>query len=48
VKEKPTVFSTFFGRYPSDHIPKATKDVNKPKLVFFTVGIPVNYSSKYL
>jgi len=28
VKEKPTVGSPFFGAFPSDLIPKATKDVN--------------------
>ena len=28
MKEKPTVGSKFFGSFPSDRIPKATKDVN--------------------
>jgi len=28
VKENPAAGSTFFGTFPSDHIPKATKDVN--------------------
>jgi hypothetical protein len=28
VKEKPTVGSPFFRLFPSDHIPKVTKDVN--------------------
>jgi hypothetical protein len=48
VKEKPTVVSTFFGTSPSDHIPKAIKDVNIAYTCFFTVGIPVNYTSKCL
>jgi len=28
VKDKPTLDSPFFGVFTSDHIPKATKDVN--------------------
>ena len=28
MEEKPTVGSQFFGAFPSDRIPKATKDVN--------------------
>jgi hypothetical protein len=28
VKNKPTVGSSFFGAFPSDRVPKATKDVN--------------------
>jgi len=28
MKEKPTVGSPFFRVFPSDHIPKATKNIN--------------------
>jgi len=45
VKEKPTADSPFFGAFPSDHIPKATKDVIYISLS--TVAVPVDYTSKY-
>ena len=39
VKEKPTIGSPFFGAFPSDLIPKATKDVNVRFLIHsFTFG----------
>ena len=48
MKEKSTIVSTFFGTSPSDHIPKATKNDNIAyTCLFFTVGIPVNYTSKF-
>jgi hypothetical protein len=28
LKEKPNAGSPYFGAFPSDHIPKATKDVS--------------------
>jgi hypothetical protein len=33
-KEKKTVGSPFFGVFPSDRIPKATKDVNVGKFLY--------------
>jgi hypothetical protein len=45
MKEKPTVGSSFFGVFPSDYIPKSTKDVNV--LSLFTVAIPANYTGEY-
>ena len=45
LKEKATVGSPFFGAFPSDRIPKATKDVS---LYFFsTIAIPVNDTSEF-
>jgi len=44
--EKTTVGSPFFGGFPSDRIPKATKDVNVQFLL--PVAIPVIYTSKFL
>jgi hypothetical protein len=35
MKEKPTVCSPFFGEFPSDHIPIATKHVN----IYFYIHI---------
>jgi hypothetical protein len=53
MKEKPTVGLPYFGVFPSDHIPKATKDIN----VYFFIHnkkscklyhqISVNYISKF-
>jgi len=45
MKEKPTVGFPFFAVFPSDRIPKATKDVNVYFL--FTVPISVNYTSEF-
>jgi hypothetical protein len=46
VKEEPTAFSPFFGTFPSDRIPKATKDIS---VHFFIRGftISVNYTSEF-
>jgi len=45
VKEKLTANSPFLGAFPSDRIPKATKDVVYISLP--TVAIPVDYTSKF-
>jgi hypothetical protein len=45
VREKPTVGSPFFGAFPSDRIPTATKDVIYISLL--TVAIPENYTSEF-
>ena len=46
MKEKPTVGSPFLGAFPSENIPKATKDAN---VHFFIHGYlqewPHNYTS---
>jgi len=39
MKEKPTAGSPIFGVFPSDHIPKATKDVT----VHFFIQISSSY-----
>ena len=49
MKEKPCVGSTFFSEFPSDCIPKVTKDVN---VYFFSHSVPhattpVNYTSEF-
>jgi len=45
VKEKSNAGSQFFGAFPSDSIPKATKDVIYISLS--VVAIPVDYTSKF-
>jgi len=53
VKEKPTVGSVFFGAFPSDRIPNATKNVtvhffihssNSSKIY---QSVPVSYNSEF-
>ena len=46
MKIKPIIGSPFFGVFPSDRFPKATKDVDV--LSFIHVVIPVNYTSEFL
>ena len=43
--EKPTVGSRFFGVFPSDRIPKATKDVNVNFCI--TSSNSCNYTSEF-
>jgi hypothetical protein len=45
VLEKPAVGSPFFGAFPSNRIPKATKGVTVRFLL--PVAIPVNYTSEF-
>ena len=45
MKEKPTVGSPIFGDFPSDRIPKETRDVNAH--FFPQAAIPVNYTSEF-
>ena len=45
MKEKPTVGSQFLAMFPSDRIPKATKDVNVH--FFIHSSIPANYTSEF-
>jgi hypothetical protein len=45
VKENPSGSSPFFGAFPSDRIPKATKDINL--YFFFKIAIPVNDTSEF-
>jgi hypothetical protein len=57
VKEKPTDGSQFFGAFPSDRTPKATKDINAQSFIYsftktslmqqFLYIIPAN-SGKFL
>jgi hypothetical protein len=58
LKEKLTVGSPFFGAFPTDRIPKATKDVNVRKFLdsqfylngdwnFSDADISVNYTSEF-
>jgi len=53
VKIKPIVGSPFFGVFPSDRIPKATKDVNVVSFTHVVIScklcqlIPVNCTSEF-
>jgi hypothetical protein len=48
VKEKSSVGSPYFGTFPSDRIPRATKVVKVQYISLFTVATPVNYTNKFL
>ena len=48
VKEKPTVDSPFSGAFPSDRIPKATKDVCVQERNLSHAAVPVRFTSEFL